>query len=45
MKQYKRSFRFVCKENERSTLEELLKMQGFDWEREEFFSYSCLVTE
>lgn len=45
MKQYKRSFRFVCKENERSTLEELLKMQGFEWEREEFFSYSCRLTE
>lgn len=45
MKQYKRSFRFVCKENERGTLEELLKMQGFEWEQEEFFSYSCRLTE
>lgn len=45
MKQYKRSFRFVCQGDERKTVEEMLLLQGFSWEQEEFFSASCRLVE
>ncbi len=45
MKEYKRSFRFVCTGEERAKAEEMLRQQGFSWEQEEFFSASCRLTE
>lgn len=45
MKQYKRSFRFVCQGDERKIVEEMLLLQGFSWEQEEFFSASCRLVE
>lgn len=45
MKQYKRSFRFVCDENERNIVEEMLRLQGFTWEQEQFFAYSCRLVD
>ena len=45
MKQYKRSFRFVCKGEERKIVEEMLSLQGFSWEEEDFFSSACRLLE
>lgn len=45
MKQYKRSFRFVCKGEERKIIEEMLSLQGFSWEEENFFSSACRLLE
>lgn len=45
MKQYKRSFRFVCSEEERKIVEEMLLLQGFTWDNEDFFSYSCRLID
>lgn len=45
MKQYKRSFRFVCQGEERKKVEEMLKLQGFSWEQEEFFASSCRLVD
>lgn len=45
MKQYKRSFRFVCQGNERKIVEEMLSLQGFSWEQEDFFSASCRLVK
>nr|CDL66603.1 unnamed protein product [uncultured bacterium] len=45
MKQYKRSFRFVCQGEERKIIEEMLTLQGFSWEQEDFFASSCRLVE
>lgn len=45
MKQYKRSFRFVVSGQERKIAEEMLKLQGFSWEQEDFFPASCRLLE
>lgn len=45
MKQYKRSFRFVLGGEDRKIAEELLALQGFSWEQENFFSASCRLVE
>ena len=45
MKQYKRSFRFVCQGEERKIIEEMLSLQGFSWEQENFFPSSCRLVE
>lgn len=45
MKQYKRSFRFVCQGEERKTAEEMLLLQGFSWEQEDFFFASCRLKD
>ena len=45
MKQYKRSFRFVCKGEERKIVEEMLSLQGFSVEEEDFFSSACRLLE
>jgi len=46
MKNYKRSFRFVCKDHEKETVAELLKLQEFDWDGDNFTLHACrLINE
>ena len=45
MKNYKRSFRFVCKAHEKQTVEELLTLQGFRWKDDTFTSNACRLID
>lgn len=42
---FRRSFRFVCQGEERKIAEEMLLLQGFSWEQENFFPASCRLLE
>lgn len=45
MQNYKRSFRFVCDESQKSLVRAFLNIQGFTWKEEEFAENSCRLLD
>ena len=45
MKNYKRSFRFVCKAHEEELVSQLLQAQGFSWDSDTFTSHACRLID